>query len=143
MPNKRETTALFFLALCLAPALSQRCPLSAGKTNGTCNASAVCAVFDGSSSTCVGWANYLCTRGQFRDLTTCMCVNCPSGTGSDCTPDRECCSLTACDRGYPPPSTTPKPKPWERPWALGGACQRAAHGVIGMLLAVTLAACLC
>jgi hypothetical protein len=132
LKNRRQTVSLFFFLLLLTPSLQKQCPL--GLTNGTCNDSAVCAIFIGNPHTCTGWANYRCTRGQYRDLKTCECVNCPSGSGGHCTPENECCSLNDCGlNNAPAPSTTPKPK-----WALSPAPRRAAHVAIGILLAVTL-----
>ncbi len=132
LKNKRQSVSLFFFLLLLTPSLQKQCPL--GLTNRSCDASAVCAIFDGSSRICSGFANYRCTRGQYRDLKTCMCVNCPSGSGDSCTPENECCSVNDCGLNNPPvPVTTPKPK-----WALSPAPRRAAHVAIGMLLAVTL-----
>jgi hypothetical protein len=130
--HTRQIASLFFFLLFLTPSLQKQCPL--GATNGTCNASAVCAIFDGNSRSCTGWANYRCTRGQYRDLKTCICVNCPSGSGVSCTPSDECCSLDDCLQYPPVPVTTPKPK-----WALSPASRPAAHVARNILLAVTLA----
>jgi len=134
LKNKRQAASLFFFLLLLTPSLQKQCPLGLG--NGTCDVSAVCAIFDGNSRTCTGFSNYRCTRGQYRDFETCMCVNCPSASGVYCAPENECCSLNDCglnNAPAPAPATTPKPK-----WALSPAPRRAAHAAIGMLLAVTL-----
>jgi hypothetical protein len=85
---------------------AKQCPL--GLLNGICDSSAVCAIFNGKSSTCVGWAKYRCTSAQYRDMQTCSCVNCPKGSGVSCTESDECCSLEDCNAI---PTTTPKPKP--------------------------------
>jgi hypothetical protein len=130
--NKRKITTLFFFLLLLAPSLSleKTCPL--GLRNGTCDSTAKCAIFEGDSNVCVGWSHYLCGTKQYRDLKTCSCVNCPSGSGASCEPLSECCSLLDCGRIDPAAKATEKPR------ALSAAPPRAAHAASGMLLAVTL-----
>ena len=87
-------------------ASARQCPLSKGK--GNCSADAVCAVFVENSGMCVGWATYRCARGQYRDLNTCACINCPRRSGLLCTEDNECCSVEECTPD-PAPASTPKP----------------------------------
>jgi hypothetical protein len=104
---------IFFLDQTIsdAPGL---CPL--GETGGVakarCHEDVTCAIFDGVQPQCIGWARNRCLARQYRDLKTCMCINCPRGQGELCTPASECCSLADCSRGpTTPPTTTPAPKP--------------------------------
>lgn len=126
---------VFSLHVCATP--TRQCPIGdkRGGPNASCTGSAVCALFDGRSSTCVGWATYRCSRAQYRDLTTCECKNCPKGSGDFCSEDNECCALVDCDRGLlPAPATTPKPTPR----ALSAASRPSSHTLLGVLLAVSL-----
>jgi hypothetical protein len=103
------------LCLCLPPlvAADKRCPL--GTRNGNCSDEALCAVFEANATTCIGWSNYRCIRGEYRNMQTCECIKCPRGTGVlSCAPDNECCALDDCKTDSattkPTPSTaTPKP----------------------------------
>lgn len=99
------------LSLCLPPlvAAEKRCPL--GTQNGSCNQEALCAIFQGNSSKCIGWATYRCSRAEYRDMKTCECLKCPRGSGLlSCAQDNECCAVEECKTDAAP-ATTPKPKP--------------------------------
>ena len=98
------------LCLLLPPlvAAEKRCPL--GTRTGNCSDDAKCAIFDAKSGMCVGWSNYACSSGQYRNMQTCECIDCPRGSGSSCAKDNECCALEECIAD-PARATTPKPRP--------------------------------
>lgn len=129
--KKHSIATLFYFLLFVTPSLQKTCPLGLG--NGTCDSGAKCALFDGNSKTCSAWSNYLCGSKQYRELSTCLCIDCPSGSGASCDKDNECCSLSDCG----PVDATAASKP--RPRGLSPAPRRAAQLASGILLAVTLA----
>lgn len=105
---------LLGLLLCLllpplVAASTKRCPL--GTRTGNCSDNAKCAIFDANSAMCVAWADYACSSGQYRNMRTCECIDCPRGSGSSCVADNECCALEECIAD-PAPASTPKPKPF-------------------------------
>ena len=119
---------LFFMSMTKI-ASTRQCPL--GLKDGKCDEFAVCAIFDGNSAICTGWSTYRCARSQYRDMNTCMCINCPRGTGFSCDEQNECCSLDEC-KPDPTPASTTKPR------ALSPACLRAPQVALSMLLTVSL-----
>ncbi len=98
------------LCLCLTPSLVAQpklCPLgdTRGVANATCLEGATCAVFDGLQPKCTGWSRYRCAAKEYRNYKACDCLACPAGSGLNCTPDNECCSLEDC--GKVPATTRP------------------------------------
>ena len=99
------------LCLCLPPAVwadIKQCPLgdSGGVPNATCLEGTTCAMFDGRQPKCTGWVRFRCASREYRNMQTCQCMACPTGTGRNCDSDNECCSLSECGA-----AETPKPKP--------------------------------
>jgi hypothetical protein len=124
---------VIFISLTTLPNVEsqRRCPLTqSNKTS--CEADAVCAIFEEKSTKCTSWSTYRCSRAQYRDMSTCECMNCPRGSGFSCTEENECCSSDGC-KPNPASSSTPKPH------ALSSACPRAPQTALSMLLAVLLA----
>ncbi len=124
------------LCLCLPPSLVAQpklCPLGdpRGVANASCAQATTCAVYDGIQPKCIGWTTSNCATREFRNLRSCECHECPVGTGQNCTPDNQCCSIADC--GTTPSSTsasTPKPKPS----ALSSTSRLAPHTAMHLLL---------
>jgi len=117
---------------CLPPSLvadAKICPIgdAGGVPNASCDVDTTCAIYDGRQPKCIGWSNFWCARGDFRNLKTCQCLACPAGTGQNCTPDNQCCSIADCGTN---PTSTPKPKPS----ALSSTSRLAPHAALHVFL---------
>jgi hypothetical protein len=114
------------------------CPLgdAGGVTNASCDgeegdSKPTCAIYDGRQARCIGWANYRCAVQEYRNMKTCECIKCPVGSGQNCMPGNECCSLADCGTA---PASTPKP----RPFALSSTSRLHPHAPTHLLVCVVL-----
>jgi hypothetical protein len=109
---------------------TKMCPL--GDAGGVPNASCLeekltCAIYDGRQPKCVGWTHFQCDSREYRNMKTCECIKCPVGSGQNCMPGNECCSLADCGTA---PASTPKP----RPFALSSTSRLAPHAALHVFL---------
>ena len=127
----------FFLPASLL-ADTKTCPIgdAGGVSNASCDgeqgdAQPTCAIYDGRQPRCIGWANYRCAVQEYRNMKTCECIKCPVGSGQNCMPGNECCSLADCATA---PASTPKP----RPFALSSTSRLHPHAPTHLLVCVVL-----
>jgi hypothetical protein len=101
-----------------------------------------CEIYSQNEERCIGWSRLRCAERQYRDLKTCMCLDCPRNQGELCTPSSECCSLADCSRALTTPTTTtPQPKPKWYTDVYGLASRPTPTLASRMLLDVTLVVC--
>ena len=122
------------LCLCLPPSLVadiKACKLGdpRGVPNASCAQATTCAIYDGIDAKCIGWTTSNCATREFRNLRSCECHECPVGTGQNCTPDNQCCSIADCGT-----TRTSTPTPTAKPFALSSTSRLAPHAAMHVLL---------